>query len=71
MNTLACKDIVDPDCHYVAEGETEHEVEKDLLDHAMEKHPEKLRTLLKTTTDSELKRKMRSEIDEDESWDVG
>lgn len=38
MMSLACKDMGNMDCEYVAQGETKEEVMKMAMDHAMSAH---------------------------------
>lgn len=71
MPNLACKDMFKSSCPFVAEGETEIEVKRAFLEHAQKEHPQKLKELLVSMSNGELKRKMQSEIEEGESWDVG
>ena len=42
MKKLSCADMGKPECHFVAEGETNEEVKMKLMDHVREMHPDAL-----------------------------
>ena len=39
MKILRCREIGERVCNYLAEGSTQEEVERKILDHAEERHP--------------------------------
>jgi predicted small metal-binding protein len=39
MRILRCSDVGERTCNYIAEGATDEETERNLIDHARERHP--------------------------------
>ncbi|NLG17969.1 MAG: DUF1059 domain-containing protein [Fibrobacter sp.] len=39
MKFLRCRDVAERSCNFIAEGERKEEVERELLDHTINRHP--------------------------------
>lgn len=64
MKTLACADLGAPECPFVARGEDAEMVVKEMTDHAMMAHKDKIDEMAKTMTPDQMKAMMVSKMKE-------
>ena len=64
MKILACRDM-GVDCPFVAKGKTEEEVMKNSMEHAMNIHSDKVKQMMTTMTEDQMKAAMKSKIKEE------
>ncbi len=64
MKTLACRDM-GVDCSFVAKGNTEEEVMKNSMEHAKKIHSDKIKQMMATMTEDQMKAAMKSKIKEE------
>lgn len=62
MKTLACKDLGNPTCPFVAEDETAEGAVMKMMDHAKVTHPEDIAKMSATMTPDEMKAMMMSKV---------